>query len=124
MSMSQLIALSETQNGTLVRYNQQPIWQDPETDYILRHVSQEKIPLDLVSIALPPGVTVPMSSIACLCRRQLIRVLDGSLTIQEGSMVLEMHKRECLELGDPADCVFVNHTSSPCHYAVVVLKSS
>ncbi|MEW5288823.1 MULTISPECIES: XRE family transcriptional regulator [Erwinia] len=124
MSMSQLIALSEARSGTLIRHQQQAVWQDPETGYIRRHVSPGKIPLDLVSVALPAGVTVPMPAISYLGRRQLIWVLDGTLTFQEGNTVLEMNKGDCLELGDPTDCIFQNATAQPCHYAVVVLKSS
>ncbi|WP_416414821.1 helix-turn-helix domain-containing protein [Pantoea sp. App145] len=124
MSMSQLIALSEVQTGTLVRHDQQAVWQDPETGYIRRHVSPGQIPVDLVSVELPAGVAVPMPAISYLSRRQLIWVLEGTLTFQEGSTLFEMHKGDCLELGDPTDCVFKNATAKPCFYAVVVLKSS
>lgn len=122
MSMSQLIAESEAQPGTLVRFDQQPVWQDPETGYIRRHASPGKIPLDLVSIALPPGVSVPMPAIAYLSRHQLIWVLSGTLTFHEGERVVEIHEGDCLELGDPADCVFSNATGAVCRYAIVVWK--
>lgn len=122
MSMSQLIALTEVQPGTLVRYAQQPVWQDPETGYIRRHVSPGDIPLDVVSIELPANTKVPMPAISYLTRRQLIWVLEGTLHFQEGDNRFEMQAGDCLALGDPADCVFENSTNTPCRYAVMVLK--
>lgn len=122
MSMSQLIALSEVQTGTLLKQHQQPVWQDPETGYIRRHVSPGDIPLDLVSIELPPGVSVPMPVISYVSRRQLIWVLEGELRFQEGDKIFEMQTGDCLELGDPADCIFRNDSEQRCRYAVIVLK--
>ncbi|MFT4274167.1 MAG: XRE family transcriptional regulator [Pantoea sp.] len=124
MSMSQLIALSEVQTGTLIRQAQQPVWQDPETGYIRRHVSPGQIPVDLVSVDLPAGVSVPMPAISYLSRRQLIWVLEGTLSFQEGDHTFEMQPGDCLELGDPSDCIFSNTTTQLCRYAVVVLKNA
>ncbi|WP_265326588.1 helix-turn-helix domain-containing protein [Klebsiella variicola] len=124
MSMSQLIALSEIRPGKLLRHSEQAIWKDPESGYIRRHVSPGQIPVDLVSVELPPGVRVPMPAISYLSRRQLIWILEGVLSFHEGSNVFEMHSGDCLELGDPTDCVFENLTAEICRYAVVVLKST
>ncbi|PLV53675.1 XRE family transcriptional regulator [Erwinia sp. B116] len=123
MSMSQLIAQSEIQPGTLLRHAQQPVWQDPESGYIRRHVSPGTLPLDVVNVELPAGVTVPMAAISYFSRRQLIWVLEGALTFQEGDKVFEMAAGDCLELGDPADCAFSNRSGQPCRYAVMVLKA-
>jgi len=123
MSMSQLIALSEIETGTLVRHGQQAVWKDPETGYVRRHVSPSQIPVDLVSVELPPGVSVSMPAISYRSRRQLIWILGGILTFQEGKNVFEMQPGDCLTLGDPSDCVFMNKTTKSCSYAVVVLKS-
>ncbi|MBN1084878.1 helix-turn-helix transcriptional regulator [Erwinia aphidicola] len=124
MSMSQLLALTEVRAGTLTRYEKQPVWHDPETGYIRRHVSPGQIPVDLVSVELPANTAVPMPAMSYLSRRQLIWVLKGSLTFEEGAHTFEMHSGDCLELGDPADCVFRNDTDEICRYAVLVLKSS
>ncbi|MBM7344877.1 helix-turn-helix domain-containing protein [Pantoea coffeiphila] len=122
MSMSQLIAQSEMQSGTLLTLAQQPVWQDPETGYIRRHVSPQQIPADLVSVELPAGVSVPMPAISYLSRRQLIWVIGGELVFQEGEKTFELAEGDCLALGDPADCVFINRSERPCRYAVLVLK--
>lgn len=124
MSMSQLLAEMEVRTGVLVRYENQAVWQDPETGYIRRHASPGQIPVDLVSIELPANTAVPMPAISYLSRRQLIWVIEGKLTFIEGSTTFEMSPGDCLELGDPADCIFKNDTGDLCRYAVIVLKPS
>lgn len=124
MSMSQLLAETEARTGILVRYEDQAVWQDPETGYIRRHASPGQIPVDLVSIELPANTAVPMPAISYLSRRQLIWVIEGKLTFIEGSTTFEMSPGDCLELGDPADCIFKNDTGDLCRYAVIVLKPS
>ncbi|KNC05643.1 LacI family transcriptional regulator [Pantoea sp. RIT-PI-b] len=122
MSMSQLLALTEMRSGTLVKYENQAVWQDPETGYIRRHVSPGQMPVDLVSVELPANTAVPMPAISYLSRRQLIWVIEGKLSFEEGTHTFEMLTGDCLELGDPADCVFRNDTDEVCRYAVIVLK--
>lgn len=124
MSMSQLLAETEARTGMLVRYEDQAVWQDSETGYIRRHASPGQIPVDLVSIELPANTAVPMPAISYLSRRQLIWVIEGKLTFIEGSTTFEMSPGDCLELGDPADCIFKNDTGDLCRYAVIVLKPS
>ncbi|NUB23544.1 helix-turn-helix domain-containing protein [Azospirillum brasilense] len=124
LSMSQLIARAEMQEGRLVRQADQPIWTDPQSGYVRRHVSPPSdMPLDLVHIQLPPGAEVPMPALAYVSRRQLIWVLNGSLVFIEGNTRHQLGEGDCLELGSPADCVFKNETLVSCNYAVIVLKN-
>lgn len=123
LSMSQLIARAEMQAGRLVRHADQPIWTDPLSGYVRRHVSPlSDLPLDLVRVELPPGAEVPMPALAYVARRQLIWVLDGELLFIEGSTRHALEAGDCLELGSPTDCVFKNETPAPCVYAVIVVK--
>ncbi|MGF9658361.1 XRE family transcriptional regulator [Pantoea agglomerans] len=122
MTISQLLAQTEVQTGTLVRHENQPVWQDPETGYLRRHVSPGEMPVDLVSVELPENTAVPMPAISYVSRRQLIWVIEGTLTFEAGSSTYEMAAGDCLELGDPADCVFRNKTAQGCRYAVIVLR--
>ncbi|MDH2067068.1 XRE family transcriptional regulator [Pantoea sp. GD03673] len=122
MSISQLLAQTEVQTGTLVRHENQPVWQDPETGYLRRHVSPGEMPVDLVSVELPANTAVPMPAISYISRRQLIWVLEGALTFEAGASTYEMAAGDCLQLGVPADCVFRNNTSTDCRYAVIVLR--
>lgn len=125
LSISQLIARAETQEGRLLRKGDQPVWVDPQSGYVRRHVSpRSDLPLDLVQVELPPGAEVPMPAAAYTFLRQLIWVLSGSLVFLEGGMRHEMDAGDCLELGQPSDCVFKNETRKPCTYAVAVLSKA
>lgn len=49
ISMSTLIARAEMQEGKLLRLANQPVWRDPQTHYLRRHVSpRTDMPIDLV----------------------------------------------------------------------------
>jgi transcriptional regulator with XRE-family HTH domain len=125
LSMSELIARAEMRAGRLLRKAEQPVWIDPQSAYVRRHVSPASdMPLDLVHITLPPGAVVAMPAAAYVSRRQLIWSLSGSLVFTEGETRHVLDEGDCLELGPPADCVFSNETAAACTYAVAVLKSS
>ncbi len=69
ISMSTLIARAEMQEGKLLRFASQPVWHDPQSHYLRRHVSpRSDLPIDLVQIELPPGSDVPMPALF-LCAR-------------------------------------------------------
>lgn len=123
LSMSTLMARAEMQQGRLSRKADQPVWTDPQTGYLRRHVSpRTDLPLDLVRIELPAGREVPMPASAYAFQRQLIWVLEGDLVFVEGTVRHEMASGDCLELGPPVGCVFRNDSGRSCTYAVVVLR--
>ncbi|WP_091918843.1 XRE family transcriptional regulator [Mesorhizobium sp. YR577] len=125
LSMSTLMARAEMQQGRLLRKADQPIWVDPQTGYVRRHVSpRSDIPLDLVRIELPAGREVSMPASAYAFLRQLIWVLDGELVFVEGHIRHEMTEGDCLELGPPTDCIFKNESDRACVYTVAVLSNS
>lgn len=52
LSMSELIARAEMRAGRLLRKLEQPVWIDPQSGYVRRHVSPASdMPLDLVHIS-------------------------------------------------------------------------
>lgn len=121
MTMSALLALAELEDGRLLRVTDQPVWVDPESGYLRRHVSPKSAsPLNLVEIDLPASAEIPMPASAYLQTRQLIWVLDGELVFIEGGERHELGAGDCLELGPPSDCVFKNESSRTCKYAVIV----
>lgn len=122
LSMSTLMARAEMMQGRLLRAVDQPTWTDPETGYVRRHVSpRSDMPLDLVQVKLPARKQVPMPASAYAFLRQLVWVLEGELVFVEGQALHTMQVGDCLELGPPADCIFMNKTNKPCVYVVVVL---
>ncbi|HHI1837571.1 TPA: helix-turn-helix domain-containing protein [Enterobacter cloacae] len=125
ISMSTLIARAEMQEGKLLRLANQPVWRDPQTHYLRRHVSpRTDLPIDLVQVELPAGSDVPMPASSYALARQLIWLQSGELVFQEGDTRHEMQAGDCLELGPPNDCRFINETNEPCVYLVVGLNQS
>lgn len=122
LSMSTLIARAETPGGRLLRLADQPVWVDPQSGYVRRHVSpRSDLPLDLVHVELPAGAVIPMPAACYAFIRQLIWVLRGVLTFVEGDTRHHLASGDCLELGAPMDCEFRNESGEPCAYAVAVL---
>lgn len=125
ISMSTLIARAEMQEGKLLRYADQPVWRDPQSHYLRRHVSpRSDLPIDLVQIDLPAGSDIPMPASSYALARQLIWLQEGELVFLEGDTRHEMKAGDCLELGPPNDCRFINESSAPCRYLVVRLNHS
>lgn len=123
LSMSMLVARAEISQGRLLCRADQPEWTDPASGYVRRHVSpRSDLPFDVVQVTLPAGAEVPMPAAAYAAMRQLIWVLDGELVFVEGALRHHMMAGDCLALGPPADCVFLNASAQPCRYAVMLLQ--
>jgi len=123
LTLSELIARAETGSVRLIRRAEQPVWTDPATGYARRAVSPPVSPaLELVEVELPGGATVPMPAGAYQFLDQQIWVLGGRLRFVEGDEVHDLDEGDCLQLGAPADCAFVNPTDLPCRYLVVLHK--
>lgn len=123
ISMSMLIARAEMQEGKLLRFADQPVWHDPQSHYLSRHVSpRSDLPIDLVQIELPAGSDIPMPASSYVQARQLIWLQQGELVFMEGNTRHEMKAGDCLELGPPNDCRFINETAQSCVYLVVRLN--
>jgi transcriptional regulator with XRE-family HTH domain len=125
ISMSTLIARAEMQEGKLLRFADQPVWHDPQSHYLRRHVSpRSDLPIDLVQIELPAGSDIPMPASSYALARQLIWLQQGELVFVEGDTRHAMQAGDCLELGPPNDCRFVNESSESCTYLIVRLNHS
>jgi transcriptional regulator with XRE-family HTH domain len=123
LTLSTLLARAELSGGRLLRAGEQPRWEDPATGYVRRHISPASdIPLELIEVELPAGVSVtfPASSYAFL--RQLIWVMKGRLSFVEGPVTHELESGDCLALGPPAECTFKTLGRQPCLYLVVIMR--
>lgn len=101
----------------------QPVWKDPATDYLRRQVYlTARLPLELVEVVLPAGadVSIPASSYAFI--RQVVWVIEGSLTIVEGDTRTVLAEGDRLEFGPPSDSAFRNESRKPCRYLVAVMR--
>jgi len=79
-------------------------------------------PLELVEVELPAGASVSYPADAYIFKYQQLWILDGRLRFHEGPQVHELHTGDCLQLGAPADCVFVNPGRRPCRYLVALTR--
>ncbi len=122
-SISTLIARAEAGSERLSRRADQPVWVDPETGYRRRHISPATAPAELIEVELPPGARVAYPAAAYAFQRQMLHVTDGALTFVEGETTHRLEAGDCLTLGPPADCAFLNEGPEPCRYLVVLLKA-
>jgi len=123
MTLSELIARAEQDGNRLVRAAAQPIWTDPVSGYVRRAVSPVAGgPLELVEVELPAGARVDYPTETYAFIHQQIWVLDGRLRFHEGELVHELDAGDCLQLGPPAACAFVNPTGARCRYLVALTR--
>lgn len=123
LTLSELISRAEQDRPRVSRAGAQPEWTDPVSGYRRRAVSPSAGgPVELVEVSLPPGARVDMEEGTYALVSQQIWVLDGHLRFHEGDLVHELDRGDCLQLGAPAPCAFVNPAETECRYLVVVAK--
>jgi quercetin dioxygenase-like cupin family protein len=91
---------------------------------VRRAVSPPGAVPELVQVELPPGARIdyPKSAFTFL-RGQCMWVLSGTLAFVEGGMTHRLRRGDCLALGPPVDCSFVNPSASgPCVYLVALTR--
>jgi uncharacterized cupin superfamily protein len=76
----------------------------------------------LVEVVLPAGARVGYPADAYAFIHQQIWVLHGHLTFREGSVEHELDPGDCLQLGPPEPCTFINATDLPCRYLVALTR--
>lgn len=124
MTFSELVARAEGERPRLARAADQPVWTDPATGYRRRAVSPAagSGPLELVEVELPAGAEVPIPAEAYTFTHHQIWVLDGHLRFREGGTVHELDAGDCLQLGPPSPCTFINPTDRSCRYLVALTR--
>jgi transcriptional regulator with XRE-family HTH domain len=125
ITLSELIAQAEETagGGRLVRAADQPVWTDPGTGYRRRAVSPAPGgPIELVEVELPAGARVDFPPDTYTFVNHQIWLLEGRLDFHEGDTVHELAAGDCLQLGDPAPCAYVNPTDTPCRYLVALAR--
>ncbi len=123
LTLSQFFRRVEASGARLVREQDQHRWQDPASGYQRRQISPPASDdLDLVEVELPAGADVPFPAQSYTFIRQLIWVLAGDLVFVEGEERHVMAAGDCLVLGEPAPCRFLNPGDQPCRYVVAVAR--
>jgi transcriptional regulator with XRE-family HTH domain len=131
MTLSELVARAEGDadagHGRLVRRADQPVWTDPGTGYRRRAVSPAPGgPMELVEVHLPGGAEVAFPPDTYAFVHHQIWLLEGRLDFHEGGTedgtVHEMAPGDCLQLGPPVPCRYVNPTAQECRYLVALTR--
>ncbi len=124
LTLSELIAHAEDRSQSLSRREEQPTWQDPATGYVRRAVSPPSATLlELVEVELPPGARVSYPAASFRSIDHQIWMLSGRLRFVEGDQTHDLDEGDCLQLGSPTDCTYINPTSESCRYLVVLGKN-
>jgi transcriptional regulator with XRE-family HTH domain len=123
LTLSELIARTESDDRRLARAPEQAVWIDAGSGYRRRAISPPiGGPLELVEVELPAGAEVAFPADVYAFIHQQIWILEGHLRFHEGDEVHELDAGDCLQLGAPAPCVFANATGRPCRYLVALAK--
>jgi len=123
LTLSALLAESETPHRGPVRAGDQPLWRDPATGYVRRQVAASPtIPIELVEVDLPPGASVSFPAASYRAMSHVVWVLAGRLTFVEGDVTHDLAAGDSLEFGPPADCTYRNDRGTACRYLVVLLR--
>lgn len=107
----------------LARAAEQPVWTDPASGYVRRHLSPGTYgsPIELVEVRFPPGQTVafenPMRSVVT---HQQVWMLEGTMQITAGEQVWHLHPGDCLALALGPQISFHNPTRQSARYALAL----
>ena len=123
MTLSELVARAEGEGARLARAGAQPVWTDPDTGYRRRAVSPASGgPLEIVDVELPGGASVAYPADTYAFAHHQIWVLEGELTFREGDDEHLLGPGDCLALGAPQPCAYVNASERPCRYLVALTR--
>ena len=123
MTLSTLIARAELKGGGLLRESEQPVWRDPATGYVRRHLSPvSEMPLELIKVRLPAGASVSFPAASYAFIKQQMWLISGRLDFTEGDVVHSLEPGDCLALGAPSDCTFHAVGPQPADYLVALVR--
>ncbi|MGH6958438.1 MAG: helix-turn-helix domain-containing protein [Caulobacteraceae bacterium] len=105
-------------------FDAQLTWTDPASGYLRRQVYlSAAMPLELVEVEMPAGACVAAPAASYVLIRQVLWVLDGALTVLEGSERTDLQRGDRLEFGPPSNVTFRNESDAPCRYLVALVRS-
>jgi len=124
LTLAGLLLRAEGAGQLLSRAADQPVWRDPASGYVRRQIFERADhPVELAQVELPPGAHVGFPAASYRRIRQLVWVLEGELTVEEGGAESRLAAGDCLAFGPPADSTFSNESDAPCVYLVALARS-
>lgn len=107
----------------LARRAVQPVWKDPASGYVRRHLSPALAgaPLELVEVTFPPGATVVFDRPASATRlHQQLWIMEGAMHITLDSEAWHLAEGDCLALTAGGHLTFHNPDSAPARYLLAI----
>lgn len=124
VTLSSLLASADRPSERLSRAGEQPVWQDPETGYVRRHVSPAGATsgIEIIAVELPPKVRVPYDAWQANPYAQQLVMLRGTLTLQIDRETYELREGDCLDFDVLRPLVYENRTTRIVRYLVIVRR--
>ncbi len=123
LTLSQFFQRVEAAGERIARAADQHRWRDPESGYLRRQITPAASrDLELVEVVLPAGAEVAFPAASYHFIRQVIWVIEGRLAFREGEVLHDLGPGDCLSLGEPVDCAFLNPSAEPCRYLVALAR--
>ena len=123
LSLSGFFAEDREIVSPLVKRQDQPTWQDPDTGYVRRAVSPPRVgsDVDIVEVNFPAHAKVSFPPhAASRGMTQYVWILEGSIEMTTGAGVHLMEAGDCLFMPVGDGHTFHNPTDTPARYAVVL----
>ena len=107
----------------LVRYQQQPVWQDPASGYLRRQLSPPGVgsAIELAEVIFLPGQSVTFdNAMRSIVTHQQIWMLSGEMQITQEGQSWHLQPGDCLAMTLGQQIVFHNPTASSARYLVAL----
>lgn len=107
----------------LARLAEQPVWKDPASGYVRRHVSPpgHASPIELIEVMFPPGESVTFDNPARkVVTHQQVWMLEGEMEITLEQITWRLETGDCLAMELGPRIVFHNPTRKPARYALAL----
>lgn len=106
---------------------QQPVWTDPSSGYVRRHLSPVGVasPIELVEVTFPPGETVVFENpVRKLGIHQQLWLLQGVMDITLNERTWRLETGDCLAVELGARITFHNPAKKPARYVLALTGST
>lgn len=117
---------SGSEPSPLSRAAEQPVWTDPVTGYLRRHLSPPApSPIQLVEVVFPPGQRVAFDTSARDADiRQQVWMIEGQMEIAVGEAHWHLEAGDCLAMHVDRPTSFHNPGGRPARYLVALVTQS
>lgn len=124
VSLASLFSATESiPFNPLLRHDEQPVWQDPESAYIRRSLTPQgwTSSTQLVEVLFPAfgRITYDVAQRDHAIQQQLW-IISGQLEIQLGEQTYQLHQGDCLAICLDRPIIFSNLKAEPCRYVLAI----